>query len=96
MLLPCLIQGVHNGEMTDEEWPAMFDKRHIRPDDMHIDDLLAVWEGRKDDEYAVASVVGTVAVSLYMMGRAASREEAEKQAWAMWERRNTSRFNQAA
>lgn len=94
--LPCLIQGVHNGEMKDEEWPPMFEKRHIRPDEMNMDDLVAVWEGSLDDEYAVASVVGTVAVTLHMMGRAKDREEAENQAWGMWKQRNTARFSAAA
>ncbi len=91
-----LVQSVHNGEMKDEIWPAMFDRRHVRPEDMNIADLIAVWSGDKDDEYAAASVVGTVAVSLYTMGRAASREEAEAQAWEMWHSRNKQRFSKAA
>jgi len=91
-----LLQSVHNGEMKDETWPAMFDKRHVRPDEMDVADLLAVWNGDKNDEYAVASVVGTVAITLYTMGRAESREAAETQAWAMWNARNTQRFSKAA
>ncbi|MDH5786547.1 MAG: glycosyl transferase, partial [Chromatiales bacterium] len=61
-----------------------------------ISDLIAVWNGDRDDEYAAASVVGTVAVTLYTMGRAESREAAETQALEMWNNRNKSRFNQAA
>lgn len=91
-----LVQSVHNGEMKDETWPAMFDKRHVRPDEMNIADLIAVWNGEKDDEYAAASVVGTIAVTLYTMGRAENREAAEAQAWEMWSNRNKQRFNQAA
>lgn len=91
-----LLQSVHNGEMKDETWPAMFDKRHVRPEDMNVGDLIAVWRGDKDDEYAVASVVGTAALALYTMGKADSRETAEAQAWAMWHSRNIQRFNQAA
>ena len=91
-----LVQSVHNGEMKDETWPPMFDKRHVRPEEMNISDLIAVWNGDRDDEYAAASVVGTVAVTLYTMGRAESREAAETQALEMWNNRNKSRFNQAA
>ncbi|MGM0594436.1 MAG: glycosyl transferase family protein [Pseudomonadota bacterium] len=93
--LDLLIQGVHNGEMRDEEWPAMFSKRHVRPDEMNVSDLAAVWRGDKEDEYAEASVIGTVAVSLYTLGRAATREEAEQQARSMWDARNRDRFADA-
>jgi anthranilate phosphoribosyltransferase len=91
-----LLQSVHNGVMTDETWPAMFDKRHVRPDEMNVADMLAVWSGELDDEYAEAAVVGTVAISLYTMGRADSRESAEAMAWEMWHKRNQLRFSRAA
>ncbi len=90
------LQSIHNGEMRDETWPAMFDKRHVRPEDMNVADLIDVWSGKKDDEYAAASVVGTIAVTLYTMGRADNREAAEAQAWEMWNNRNKARFSQAA
>ncbi len=86
-----LLQSVHQGEMRDETWPAMFDKRHVRPDEMRVEELAAVWQGSLDDEYAVASVVGTVAIALYTMGRAKDREDAEAQAQAMWDNRDTAR-----
>ncbi len=91
-----VLQSVHNGEMQEETWPAMFDKRHVRPDEMNVANLTAVWNGELDDEYAVASVVGTVAITLYTMGRADSREAAEAMAWEMWNNRNKQRFSQAA
>jgi anthranilate phosphoribosyltransferase len=91
-----LLQRVHNGEMRDETWPAMFDKRHVRPEEMNVADMVAVWNGTLDDEYAVATVVGTIAISLYTMGRAADREGAEEQAWQMWHQRNKQRFSLAA
>lgn len=92
----CLIQGVHDGKMSDEEWPAMFSKRHPRPNEMNISDLLAVWEGSKEDEYASGAVIGTIAFTLYTMGRASNREEAETMATTMWNDRNRDRFKTAA
>ncbi len=91
-----LLQGVRNGELFEEDWPAMFSKRHIRPDEMDVNDLIALWNGDKQDEYAEGAVIGTVALSLYTLGRAASREEAETQARAMWDARNRARFANAA
>ena len=88
----CLIQSVRDGALVEEEWPAMFSKRHPRPPKMEIEDLIRVWEGKKRDEYAEASVVGTVAVTLYAMGRATDRQGAEAMAWAMWAGRDRARF----
>lgn len=94
--IACLIRGVHDGELSEEEWEPMFPKRHIRKDELDVADLAAVWHGRKQDEYGEGSVIGTVAVTLYMMGRAQSREEAESMARGMWERRNRERLPAAA
>ena len=91
-----LLQCVHEGKMHDEEWPAMFAKRHVRPDEMNVADLAAVWRGDMEDEYGEAAVIGTVAIALYTMGKAKDREEAEAQARSMWVSRNKSRFQNAA
>lgn len=91
-----LLQGVHEGKLHDEEWPAMFAKRHVRPDEMNVADLAAVWRGDRQDEYGEAAVIGTVAIALYTMGKAKDRDEAEAQARTMWAARNKSRFQNAA
>jgi hypothetical protein len=61
-----------------------------------VNNLIALWNGDIQDEYAEGAVIGTVAVSLFTLGRAASREEAELQARAMWDARNRTRFATAA
>lgn len=90
--IPLLIQSVHDGVMADEEWPAMFDKRHVRSDDLQVEDLRALWQGSKQDEYGEAAVIGTVAVTLYTMQKAANREHAEAMATEWWQQRDTSRI----
>lgn len=94
--LPCLIRSVHKGELSEEEWPPMFPKRHVRKDELEVSHLAEVWHGTRQDEYGIGSVVGTVAVTLYMMGHAASRAQAEQQARAMWDARDKERLNTAA
>lgn len=93
--LPCLIRSVHEGVRSEEEWPPMFAKRHIRSDELNVADLIQIWNGTADDEYGIAAVVGTAAVTLYMMGRADSREAAEAMAWQMWQQRNCERLRAA-
>ncbi|OOZ40690.1 glycosyl transferase [Solemya pervernicosa gill symbiont] len=94
--IACLVQSVHDGEMSDEEWPPMFKRRHVKDADLNLDQLAALWNGTHEDEYAEASVVGTVAITLKMMGRADSIESAEAAAREMWENRNRERYGAAA
>lgn len=91
-----LLQCVRDGAMHDEEWPAMFAKRHVRPDEMDVADLAALWRGEKQDEYGEAVVIGTSAIALYTLGKAKDREEAESQARNMWAERNKTRIQSAA
>lgn len=97
---PCLVQSVHNGEMSEEEWPAMFKRRHMKDDNLDVQRLRALWldQSANDDidEYGTAAVIGTTAITLKMMGRADTIEAAEKLAKEMWEARVKERFGTAA
>lgn len=92
----CLIQGVHDGELTEEEWPPMFPKRHVRKDELEIEHLVELWRGTREDEYGEGAIIGTVAIALYTMGRAKDHEEAEEQARKMWEARDKAHLSKAA
>lgn len=103
--IPCLVQSVHNGELSDEEWPAMFERRHVKDEDLNIERLRDLWLGKKGldqgarddiDEYGTAAVIGTTAITLKMMGRASDIESAEALAKEMWEARVKERFGTAA
>ncbi len=92
----CLTQNVENGKMFDEEWPALFKRRHMRDDVLDPQRLLNVWNGDDDDEYAIASITGTVAITLKMMKRASTMEEAEALALSWWNARIKNKFGVAA
>ncbi len=94
--VPCLVQSVHNGEMSDEEWPALFKTRHIKDDELKVPRLRELWEGTDSDEYGTAAVIGTTAIALKLLGRADSIADAETQASEMWQARNKQRFGAAA
>jgi anthranilate phosphoribosyltransferase len=88
---PCLVQSVHNGELQDEEWPAMFSgPRHLKDETMDPARLLSVWRGDSHDEYGEAAVIGTTAIALKTMGEADSIEAAEALAADMWKKRPVS------
>ncbi len=81
-----VIQYVKQGKPYDEEWPALFSKRHTKPGTLSIDHLKAVWRGEADDEYGVGAIVSTTAIALTLKGN--RREEALKTAQAWWDSRD--------
>lgn len=95
--IPCLVQSVHEGVMSDEEWPAMFKQRHVKDEDLDINRLRNLWldkgPGDSLDEYGTATVTGTTAITLKMMGRASDIPEAEAMAQEMWEARKRENFS---
>jgi len=92
----CLVQSVHNGEMSDEEWPAMYARRHVKDTELDVQRLRAAWLGNDNDEYGIGAVIGTTAITLKMMGRANDMASAEAQAKTMWDARAKENFGAAA
>ena len=92
----CLVKYVHGGEMSEEEWPAMFTTRHLKDETMDVARMARIWNGAEDDEYGVASAIGTTAIALKLMGRAQTIAEAQTQAESMWRNRNRMRVKSAA
>ncbi|NOY67203.1 MAG: glycosyl transferase family protein [Gammaproteobacteria bacterium] len=94
--MACLVQSVSNETMSDEEWPPMFPKRHMRDDEMDTDRLIGLWNGTVTDEYGDAAVIGTIAITLKLMGRADSIKTAESLASEMWQTRQKNKYDTAA
>ncbi len=94
--IACLVQSVHDGEMSNEEWPALFKTRHMKDDELNVQRLRGVWEGTEDDEYATAAVIGTTAIALKLLGRTDSISDAERQADNLWQARTRERFGAVA
>ena len=90
--MPCLVQSVHNGELSDENWPALFERRHIKPEQLNPEQLLSIWQGSATDEFAELAIIGTAAIALKLLGKAESQEEAHEIATAYWLSRDLQKF----
>lgn len=90
--MDCLVQSVHNGELIDETWPALFTHRHVKPESLEPERLALVWQGKSQDEFAEASVLGTAAVALKLLGKAGSQVQAQSVAMDFWLKRDKQRF----
>lgn len=85
---------LHSGEqgLSKETWPKMFEKRHVKADDMSVDYMKELWSGSQSDEYAEGAIIGTMALALKQTGRAKDQKEALHLAEQQWNTRNKSRF----
>ena len=88
----CLVQSVHNGEMIDETWPALFTHRHVRPESLEPERVALLWQGKIQDEFAESSVIATAAVALKLLGKADSQEQAQERAANFWLQRDKTKF----
>jgi anthranilate phosphoribosyltransferase len=91
--MDCLVQSVKNHELVEEQWPALFPRRHIKPEQLDPQQLALVWEGKVQDEFAEATVIGTTAVALKLMGKAESQQLAHELATQYWLDRQAARPN---
>ncbi|WP_341326094.1 glycosyl transferase family protein [Methylotuvimicrobium sp. KM2] len=83
----CLVQSVKHGELYDEQWQRIFERRHVKSETLNPNQLAAVWQGDIVDEYGEAAVIGTAAIALKLLEKADSQERAIKMAEDFWRSR---------
>jgi len=94
---PVLVQSLVDGELVDEDWDALMPEDISEKDEvMDLARLKAVWDGSEDNAYAENAIIGTMAIALKMMGKAATQANAVDQARAMWQAREKGRLLTAA
>lgn len=81
-----------NGELIEEQWDAIFERRHVKPETLDIENLKTTWKD-ENDEYGMGAILGTLAYTARLMGKAQIKEECLKQAQSWWDKRNKSRFD---
>jgi len=90
--MPNLVRSSIDGEALEETWQPLFKKKHVRNPDLSLSQLAGVWSGELDDEYAVGAITGTLAITLYTMGRAKTHEAAISMAESMWTERSVNYY----
>ncbi len=89
--MDCLVQSVHNGELLDENWPALFARRHVKSEELDPKQLPLIWQGSINDEFAENSIIGTAAIALKLLGKANTQQEAHQLATDYWLNRDKQR-----
>lgn len=86
---PCHVVTLAGGAPGEEDWPALVPNARYpwREEPLDPSRLRALWEGSEAAEAPVAAIVGTAAVALRLLGRAASTDAAEEAARDLWRNR---------
>ena len=88
----CLVQSVHNGELSDENWEALFTRRHVKDEQLNPEQLSLLWQGKIHNEYAEATVIGTAAIALKLLGKADNQQQAQQLATEYWVNRDVAQM----
>lgn len=83
------------GERSEMVWPALFERRHVKPESLSTAHMRKVWQGTESDTYGEAAAVSTAALALYEAGIAGSRDDALALAGQLWSERDRTRFDSA-
>lgn len=84
----CHLYGTENGENWDEEWPALSAQRHVKPESLEPQHLLAFWRGELGDSYGEMAVLSSMALALRGLGL--DREAGFAEARRRWNARHQS------
>jgi anthranilate phosphoribosyltransferase len=90
--MDCLVQSVVNGQLQDENWEALFSRRHMKAESLEPQQLILHWQGESDDEFATATIIGTAAIALKLLGKAENQQQAQQLATDYWFNRQKHRF----
>ncbi|KGF64460.1 glycosyl transferase family protein [Pseudomonas lutea] len=82
------LYGTTHGQPWDEEWPALSDRRHVKPATLDPDHLVAIWRGDLQDSYPQLALISTMALALRGLGM--PRAEAFERAERYWASRDKS------
>lgn len=85
--MDCLVQSVRDGQLLDEQWPALFARRHVKSENLDPQQLAQLWQGKITDEFAEATIIGTTAIALKLIDKAETQEQAHALATQYWKNR---------
>jgi anthranilate phosphoribosyltransferase len=83
---------LNDGLLSEEIWPALFERRHVKPKELSLENLIDVWRGGLADEYAEAAIVSTAAIALKTIQPQLNQGAALAEATRLWQARDTARF----
>ena len=82
-----------NGELSQEEWPSLFPRRHVKAKELSAEHMVSVWQGDLDDEYAEGAILSTCALALKQLDLSLSQAAAMEKATLLWSQRDKTKLS---
>ena len=82
-----LMLGSRDGIPYELEWPMLHEQRSAVETAFDLDEFVAVWRGQRQHAYGESAVIGTLALALLALQRAADQESAWQLAQCWWQQR---------
>jgi anthranilate phosphoribosyltransferase len=76
------------GVLSEETWPAVFPRRHVKAEDMSVDYMKSFWKTEVNDEYARAAIISTAAFALRSLDMSLDQSAALVKAESLWNNRD--------
>ena len=81
-----------SGKLSQEEWPALFPRRHVKAKELSAEHMVSIWKGETADEYAEGAILSTCALALKQLDHELSQASAIEKATQLWTNRNLSQL----
>lgn len=88
-LKPVKMTYTRDGQANEIIAPALLKRTELEePDEeLRLEDLKDIWNGEKEDEKALSTIIGTTAAALFILQKAETIEKAENVARDYWQKR---------
>lgn len=87
-----LCQWVLDGELSEELWPRIANKRFVKENSIDAKVIRPFWRGELSHEYGELAVLSTLALTLRLVESIDDGAKAFERAREVWQQRNLDRF----
>ena len=88
----CKVKMVHNGVLSESEWPKLLDGRQEKLDSLNITELVSAWQNDIVSEYGYLAIIGTIAITLQLRAPELDQQQCMQQAEVIWQNRDRMRI----
>lgn len=88
----CTVKYVHNGQLSECEWPRLLEGRQAWQEELNTAALLSAWRDDEISAYGRCAIAGTIAIVVQLRQPELTVEQCLNKATDIWQARNPSRL----
>lgn len=88
----CRVKMVHDGVLSETEWPKLLDGRQEKHETLNIYDLIDAWQNDNMADYGRLAILGTIAIALQLRAPEQDQQQCFDHAENIWQNRDRKRL----